>query len=29
MTASGFDLMSIGWLTYSAQVLNIGLDHLG
>ena len=28
-TASGVDLMSIGRLTHSAQVLDIGLDHLG
>ncbi|MSO99673.1 MAG: carboxylating nicotinate-nucleotide diphosphorylase [Acetobacteraceae bacterium] len=24
---SGVDLMSVGWLTHSAQVLDIGLDH--
>ena len=24
---SGVDLMSAGWLTHSAQVLDIGLDH--
>jgi nicotinate-nucleotide pyrophosphorylase (carboxylating) len=29
IAASGIDLMSIGWLTHSAQVLDIGLDHLG
>jgi nicotinate-nucleotide pyrophosphorylase (carboxylating) len=29
IAASGVDLMSIGWLTHSAQVLDIGLDHLG
>jgi len=28
-TACGFDRMSIDWLTYSAQVLDIGLDHPG
>ena len=26
---SGVDLMSVGWLTHSAAVLDIGLDHLG
>ena len=26
---SGVDLMSAGWLTHSARVLDIGLDHLG
>ncbi len=26
---SGVDLMSVGWLTHSAQVLDIGLDHRG
>ncbi len=26
---AGVDLMSVGWLTHSAQVLDIGLDHLG
>jgi nicotinate-nucleotide pyrophosphorylase (carboxylating) len=29
IAASGVDLMSIGWLTHSAQVLDIGLDYLG
>jgi nicotinate-nucleotide pyrophosphorylase (carboxylating) len=29
IAASGVDLMSIGWLTHSAQVLDIGLDFLG
>jgi nicotinate-nucleotide pyrophosphorylase (carboxylating) len=29
VAASGVDLMSIGWLTHSVQVLDIGLDHLG
>ena len=27
VAASGVDLISIGWLTHSAQVLDIGLDH--
>ncbi len=27
IAASGVDLMSIGWLTHSATVLDIGLDH--
>ena len=26
---AGVDLMSVGWLTHSAAVLDIGLDHLG
>ncbi len=26
---AGVDLMSVGWLTHSAQVLDIGLDHIG
>jgi nicotinate-nucleotide pyrophosphorylase (carboxylating) len=26
---SGVDLMSVGWLTHSAAVLDVGLDHLG
>ena len=26
---SGVDLMSVGWLTHSATVLDIGLDHRG
>ena len=25
---SGVDLISVGWLTHSARVLDIGLDHL-
>ena len=29
VAASGVDLISIGWLTHSATVLDIGLDHLG
>ncbi|SFB62674.1 nicotinate-nucleotide pyrophosphorylase [carboxylating] [Rhizobium sp. NFR07] len=28
IAASGVDLLSIGWITHSAQVLDIGLDHL-
>jgi nicotinate-nucleotide pyrophosphorylase (carboxylating) len=28
IAASGVDLLSAGWLTHSAQVLDIGLDHL-
>lgn len=24
---SGVDLISVGWLTHSARVLDIGLDH--
>jgi len=27
VAASGVDLISIGWLTHSATVLDIGLDH--
>jgi nicotinate-nucleotide pyrophosphorylase (carboxylating) len=27
IAASGVDLLSAGWLTHSAQVLDIGLDH--
>jgi len=27
IAASGVDLLSVGWLTHSAQVLDIGLDH--
>jgi nicotinate-nucleotide pyrophosphorylase (carboxylating) len=27
IAASGVDLMSIGWLTHSAQILDIGLDY--
>jgi nicotinate-nucleotide pyrophosphorylase len=23
------DLLSVGWLTHSATVLDVGLDHLG
>lgn len=26
---SGVDLLSVGWITHSAPVLDIGLDHLG
>ena len=29
IAASGVDLMSIGWLTHSAQALDIGLDYRG
>ena len=29
VAASGVDLISIGWLTHSARVLDIGLDHEG
>jgi nicotinate-nucleotide pyrophosphorylase (carboxylating) len=29
IAASGVDLLSVGWLTHSAQVLDIGLDHQG
>lgn len=29
IAASGVDLISIGWLTHSAAVLDIGLDHRG
>ena len=29
VAASGVDLISIGWLTHSATVLDIGLDHVG
>ncbi len=29
VAATGVDLISIGWLTHSATVLDIGLDHLG
>ena len=29
VAATGVDLISIGWLTHSAAVLDIGLDHLG
>jgi nicotinate-nucleotide pyrophosphorylase (carboxylating) len=28
IAASGVDLLSIGWITHSAQVLDIGLDYL-
>jgi nicotinate-nucleotide pyrophosphorylase (carboxylating) len=28
IAASGVDLLSVGWLTHSAVVLDIGLDHL-
>jgi nicotinate-nucleotide pyrophosphorylase len=27
--AKGVNVMSIGWLTHSSQVLDIGLDYLG
>ena len=27
IAATGVDLISIGWLTHSATVLDIGLDH--
>jgi len=26
---AGVDLISVGWLTHSARVLDVGLDHLG
>jgi nicotinate-nucleotide pyrophosphorylase (carboxylating) len=29
IAASGVDLLSLGWLTHSATVLDIGLDHMG
>lgn len=29
IAASGVDLMSLGWLTHSAQALDIGLDYRG
>jgi nicotinate-nucleotide pyrophosphorylase (carboxylating) len=29
IAASGVDLLSAGWLTHSATVLDIGLDHVG
>jgi nicotinate-nucleotide pyrophosphorylase (carboxylating) len=29
IAASGVDLLSVGWLTHSATILDIGLDHLG
>jgi nicotinate-nucleotide pyrophosphorylase (carboxylating) len=29
IAASGVDLISIGWLTHSAAVLDIGLDFAG
>ena len=29
IAAAGVDLMSVGWLTHSAQVLDIGLDWVG
>ena len=29
IAASGVDLLSVGWLTHSVAVLDIGLDHLG
>ena len=28
IAATGVDLISIGWLTHSAPVLDIGLDYL-
>jgi nicotinate-nucleotide pyrophosphorylase (carboxylating) len=29
IAASGVDLLSVGWLTHSVTVLDIGLDHRG
>ncbi|RVU13758.1 carboxylating nicotinate-nucleotide diphosphorylase [Methylobacterium oryzihabitans] len=29
IAATGVDLISIGWLTHSAPILDIGLDHVG
>jgi nicotinate-nucleotide pyrophosphorylase (carboxylating) len=29
IAASGVDLLSVGWLTHSVAVLDIGLDHRG
>jgi nicotinate-nucleotide pyrophosphorylase (carboxylating) len=29
VAATGIDLISVGWLTHSARVLDIGLDYLG
>ncbi|MEH3148117.1 MAG: carboxylating nicotinate-nucleotide diphosphorylase [Methylobacterium frigidaeris] len=29
VAATGVDLISIGWLTHSAPILDIGLDHVG
>jgi nicotinate-nucleotide pyrophosphorylase (carboxylating) len=29
IAASGVDLLSVGWLTHSATVLDVGLDHRG
>lgn len=29
IAATGVDLLSVGWLTHSVQVLDIGLDHRG
>ena len=29
IAASGVDLISVGWLTHSAKVLDIGLDYRG
>ena len=29
IAASGVDLISVGWLTHSARVLDIGLDYRG
>ena len=28
IAATGVDLISIGWLTHSAPILNVGLDYL-
>jgi nicotinate-nucleotide pyrophosphorylase (carboxylating) len=27
IAATGVDLISVGWLTHSAPVLDVGLDH--
>jgi nicotinate-nucleotide pyrophosphorylase (carboxylating) len=29
IAASGVDLISVGWLTHSAPILDIGLDWVG
>jgi len=29
LAEAGVDLISVGWLTHSARVLDVGLDHLG
>jgi nicotinate-nucleotide pyrophosphorylase (carboxylating) len=29
IAATGVDLISVGWLTHSSSVLDIGLDHSG